>query len=69
MPHELFLTAGQKTKIKSVFANNLSTDIKLSKTQFPKKIKSHEFLGTFLVTLTGPLRKFGVPLAKNFSHH
>ena len=33
LPHELFLTTRQPTKIKNVFANNMSTDIKLSKTQ------------------------------------
>ena len=31
LPHELFLTTRQTTKI-NAFANNLSTDIKLSKT-------------------------------------
>ena len=30
--HELFLTARQKTKIRNAFANNMSTDIKVSKT-------------------------------------
>ena len=31
--HELFLTTRQATKIKNVFANNMSTDIKVSKAQ------------------------------------
>ena len=31
LPHELFLTTRQKTKIRNAFANNVSTDIKLSK--------------------------------------
>ena len=39
-PHELFLTTRQTTKIRNAFANNMSTDIKLSKTQISKIIKS-----------------------------
>ena len=31
LPHELFLTTRQTTKIRNVFANNMSTDIKVSK--------------------------------------
>ena len=30
LPYELFLTRRQKTKIRNDFANNMSTDIKLS---------------------------------------
>ena len=30
--HELFLATRQTTKIRSAFANNMSTDIKLNKT-------------------------------------
>ena len=37
--HELFLTTRQRTKIKNTFANNMSTDIKLSKTQIYKVIQ------------------------------
>ena len=33
LPHELFLTTTQTTKIRNPFANNISTDIKLSKVQ------------------------------------
>ena len=33
LPHELFLTTRQITKIRNAFANNMSTDIKLSKAQ------------------------------------
>ena len=43
------------------FANYLSTDIKLSKTQISKMIQSGEFLGRPL----GPLLKTGLPLVKN----
>ena len=31
LPHELFLTTRQMTNIRNAFANNISTDIKLSK--------------------------------------
>ena len=34
LPHELFLSTRQKTKIRNVFDNNMSTDIKCSKTKF-----------------------------------
>ena len=40
LPHELFLTTRQKTKIRNAFANNVSTDIKLSKAQTFKMIQS-----------------------------
>ena len=40
LPHELFLTIRQTTKIKNVFENKMSTDIKLRKTQIPKIIQS-----------------------------
>ena len=38
-PHELFLTTRQTTKIKNVFANKMSTDMKLSKAQISKIIQ------------------------------
>ena len=31
LPHEIFLTTRKTTKIKNAFANNISTDIKLTK--------------------------------------
>ena len=40
LPHQLFLTTRQTTKIRNAFANNLSTDIKLSKAQVSKIIQS-----------------------------
>ena len=43
-----------------LFANNSSTDIKLSKTQLSKMILSGEFLGRIF----GPLLKTGLPLMK-----
>ena len=43
-------------------ANNISTDIKLSKTQFTKFISSRGFLCTLLGKLADPLMKVGVSL-------
>ena len=40
LPHELFLLTGQTTKIRNVFANNRSTNIKLIKAQTTKIIQS-----------------------------
>ena len=36
LPHELFLTTRQTTKIRNTFANNMSVDIKLIKAQISK---------------------------------
>ena len=44
LPHELFLTTRQTTKIINVFANNLTADIKLSKAQISEIIKSGDLL-------------------------
>ena len=65
LPHELLLTAIQKTMLRNVFNNIMSTDIKLSKAQLSKIIQSGGFLGPLLLKLTGPLMKVGVLLAKN----
>ena len=40
LPHELFLTTRQRTKIRNPFANIMLTDIKLSKAQLTKIIQS-----------------------------
>ena len=50
-PHKLLLTNRQVANVRKVFANNSSTDIKLSKTQLSKMIQS----GGFLVRLLGSL--------------
>ena len=47
-PHELLLTNRQVANIHQAFANHLSTDIKLPKTQLSKMIKSGGFLGRLL---------------------
>ena len=61
-PHELLLTNRQVANIHKAFANHLSTDIKLSKTQkLSKMIQSGGFLGK----LVGPLLKTGLPLMKS----
>ena len=60
-PHELLLTNGQAANLRKAYANYLSTDIKLSKTQLSKMIQSGGFLGRLL----GPLLKAGLPLIKN----
>ena len=61
LPHELFLTTRQTTKLRNAIENNMSTDIKLSKAQISKKIQSGGFLGKIF----GPLLKTGLPLLKS----
>ena len=50
-PHELLLTNRQVANLCKAFANYLSADIELSKTQLSKMIQSGGFLGRLL----GPL--------------
>ena len=69
LSHDLLLTTRQKTKLKNVFNNNMSTDIKLSKAQISKIIQPGGFLGSLLSKLAGPLLKIAVPLAKNILAH
>ena len=65
LPQELLLTARQKTKLRNAFNNNMSTDLKLSKTQISKIIQSGAFLGSLLSKLAGLLMKVVIPIAKN----
>ena len=60
-PHKLLLTNRQVSNLCKAFANHLSADIKLSKTQLSKMIQS----GGFLSRLLGPLLKTVLPLIKN----
>ena len=60
-PHKLLLTNRKVSKPRKAFANYLSIDIKLSKTELSKMIPSGGFLGRLL----GPLLKTGLPLMKN----
>ena len=62
-PHKLLLTNRQVSNLRQAFANYLSTDIKLSKTQLSKMIDKGGFLGR----LFGPLLKTGLPLIKNLT--
>ena len=59
--HKLLLTNRQVSNLRKAFANYLSTNIKLSKTQLSKMIQSGGFLGRLL----GRLLKAGLPLIKN----
>ena len=59
-PHKLLLTNRKVSNLRKAFANNLSTDIKLSKTQLSKMMQSGGYLGRLL----GPLLKTGLPLIK-----
>ena len=60
-PHKLLLNDRQVASLRKSFANNSSTDIRLSKTQLSRLIQSGGFLGGLL----GPLLKTGLPLIKN----
>ena len=65
LPHELLLTTSQKTKLKNALEKNMSTDIKICKTQISKIIQSGRFLGSLLSKLADPLMTVAVPIAKN----
>ena len=65
LPHELYLTTRQSTKLRNGINNNMSTDIKFSKAQLKKLIQSGGFLGKLLSKIAGPLMKVAMPLAKN----
>ena len=60
-PHKLLLTNRQVPNLRQAFANHLSTDIKLSKAQLSKMIKSGGFLGRLLAQIL----KTGLLLIKN----
>ena len=65
LPHELLLTTRQNTKLRNAINNNLATDIKSSRTQIKKLMKSGGFLGKLLSKLVGQLMKVKMLLAKN----
>ena len=60
-PHNLLLTNTQVSRLCKAFANNLSANTKLLKTQLHKIEQSGGFLGRLL----GPLLKNGMSLMKN----
>ena len=64
-PHKLLLTDRQVANIRKAFSNNLSPDVKFSKTQLLKMMQSGGFLGNLLSKLAGPLMKVAMPIAKN----
>ena len=66
LPHELFLTTRQTTKTRNGFANNMSTDIKLSKAQISKIIKSGGSFGSWLGNLGKKALKYiAITLARD----
>ena len=60
-PHKFLLSNTQISKLRKAFANNSSTNIKLSKTHLHKIGQSEGFLDRLL----GPLLKTSLPLLKN----
>ena len=65
MPHELFLTAIQTTKIRNAFNKNMSTDIRLSKAQISKIIQSGGSSGSWLANLGKKLTNVATRLASD----
>ena len=63
--HELFLTQTQINKLREKVENNMSTDIKLSKTQIKKLIKPGGALGSILASFLPKLIKPAISLGKN----
>ena len=66
LPHELLLTTRQKSNLKNVFENNMSTDVKLSKAQISNIIQSGGVLGSLLSKSAGSLMKAAVHCQKVF---
>ena len=64
-PYKLLLRDRQVANIRKAFSNNLSRDVKFSKTSLLKMSQSGGFLGNLLSKLAGPLMKAAMPLAKN----
>ena len=65
MHHELLLTTRQRSKLRNAFNNNISADIKLSKTQLSRRTQSGVILGALLSKIAGQLMKVAVLLANN----
>ena len=63
--HELFLTQTQINKLREKVENNISTDIKLSKSQINKLIKEVGALGSILARFLPKLIKPAISLGKN----
>ena len=66
MTHKLFLTKRQITKIRNAFANNMSTDTKLSQVQVSKIIQSSGCFSSWLANLAkNALTNVAVQLARD----
>ena len=65
MHHELLLTTRQRSKLRNAFNNNISADIKLSKTQLSRRTQSGGILGALLSKIAGQFMKVAVLLANN----
>ena len=66
LPHELFLTTRQTTKIRNALANNMSTDIKLSIAHISKIIQSGGSFGSWLGNLgKKAVANIVIPLVKD----
>ena len=73
MPHQLFLTKRQKTKVRNAFADNISMHIKLTKAQISKLFQLGKPLGSSFGKAAGKtvgnlgkkeILNYSVPLAK-----
>ena len=62
LPHELYLTQRQTTKLRNNIENNLSTDIKLSKAQIKKILTDGGNLGALFSKFADPLMKIAKTL-------
>ena len=66
LAHTLFLATRQTTTIRNAFANNMSTDIKLSEAQISKIIQSGGSFGSWLGNLgKKALTNIAIPLARD----
>ena len=66
LPDKLFLTTREATKIRNIFVNNMSTDIKPSKTQISKIIQSGGSFGSWLANSSKKvLANFASPLTRD----
>ena len=65
LPLKLFLSTRATTKMRNVFANNMSTDIKLYKAQISKIIQSGGSFGSWLGNLRKKaLTNIAIPLVR-----
>ena len=69
LPQELFLTTRKTTEIRNAFASNVTTDMKLSKTQISKIIQSGGSFGSWLENLREKaLTNIAIPLTRDNLH-